>query len=25
MSFLKHFLVTLDAEHARLILRPKRQ
>lgn len=23
MSFLKHFLVTLDAEHARLILRPK--
>jgi predicted aspartyl protease len=22
MSFLKHFLVTLDAEHARLILRP---
>lgn len=25
MSFLKHFLVTLDAEHARLILRPKQQ
>lgn len=24
MSFLKHFLVTLDSEHARLILRPKR-
>ncbi len=23
MSFLKHFLVTLDAEHAQLILRPK--
>ena len=23
MSFLKHFLITLDAEHARLILRPK--
>jgi len=23
MSFLKHFLVTLDAEHARLILRPR--
>jgi clan AA aspartic protease (TIGR02281 family) len=23
MSFLKHFLVTLDAEHVRLILRPK--
>jgi clan AA aspartic protease (TIGR02281 family) len=23
MSFLKHFLVTLDAEHARLILQPK--
>ena len=23
MSFLKHFLVTLDAEHSRLILRPK--
>ena len=22
MSFLKHFLITLDAEHARLILRP---
>lgn len=25
MSFLKHFLVTLDAEHGRLILRPKRK
>jgi clan AA aspartic protease (TIGR02281 family) len=25
MSFLKHFLVTLDAEHARLILRPKQK
>jgi clan AA aspartic protease (TIGR02281 family) len=25
MSFLKHFLVTLDAEHGRLILRPKQQ
>jgi len=25
MSFLKHFLVTLDAEHARLILRPRQQ
>jgi clan AA aspartic protease (TIGR02281 family) len=24
MSFLKHFLVTLDAEHGHLILRPKR-
>jgi len=23
MSFLKHFLITLDAEHSRLILRPK--
>jgi len=23
MSFLQHFLITLDAEHARLILRPK--
>ncbi len=23
MSFLKHFLITLDAEHARLVLRPK--
>ncbi len=23
MSFLKHFLITLDAEHARLILRPR--
>ena len=25
MSFLKHFLVTLDAEHAQLILRPKQK
>jgi clan AA aspartic protease (TIGR02281 family) len=25
MSFLKHFLVTLDAEHAQLILRPKQR
>jgi clan AA aspartic protease (TIGR02281 family) len=25
MSFLKHFLVTLDAEHSRLILRPKQK
>jgi clan AA aspartic protease (TIGR02281 family) len=25
MSFLKHFLVTLDSDHARLILRPKGQ
>lgn len=25
MSFLKHFLVTLDAEHGKLILRPKQQ
>ncbi|HNP29651.1 MAG TPA: retropepsin-like aspartic protease [Nitrospirales bacterium] len=25
MSFLKHFLVTLDAEHARLILHPKQK
>lgn len=25
MSFLKHFLVTLDAEHGRLILRPRQQ
>jgi clan AA aspartic protease (TIGR02281 family) len=25
MSFLKHFIVTLDAEQARLILRPKQQ
>lgn len=25
MSFLKHFLVTLDAEHGKLILRPRQQ